>query len=443
MRPLIQSLCGPSPKGCLFNHPNGILYLDPYNQASAGGLVTQVSDRLAGANHFASAGTTRPTTSTINGRPAFRMANTQTGGPLATVPITTARTVYLVYKRNGTPAANAAILGSDGTIQNLFNFAGTGTDMFTANALAALTSTGYIRVNGRYYKIITTGLSDVYGVGATQKPAAASVLTLAASASMSFNSIGVDRCPGIVTNRCDDGDFGIVFVSNAADSVATMAATEQFMAAEYGITKPPIRTVVCSGNSLTFGVDGSIKGNGYPEQMIALLGGTDRALYNYGLGGQTTTQMIAGDPTYVDPSINQYLAGSSAGGKSAIIGWEGSNELYASMATAQVYANLVTYYQARVAAAPAGTRVGIGTIISRSQGLVPAGFYGWAATVNASLRSGATIPVADIVDFDANPNLAPGWELLPGNSLDGTHMTAQACGYAATTAAAWVQSVAP
>jgi lysophospholipase L1-like esterase len=169
--------------------------------------------------------------------------------------------------------------------------------------------------------------------------------------------------------------------------------------------------IVCDGNSLTAGQGGTP----YPKQLLSLLGGTYQ-VQNFGVGGQTTEDMIADAATQIDSNP-----------KSVLIAWEGGNDIIvdgADLATLQSRWN--TYFSARKAA---GWGVGASklvamtitprTVFTAPQNALVAQFNDW-------LRSNYTTYATHLVDLAADTRLDD-----PNDATyydDGIHMTT--AGYA-------------
>lgn len=92
--------------------------------------------------------------------------------------------------------------------------------------------------------------------------------------------------------------------------------------------------IVCDGNSLT-------RGGGttpYPQQVSERFPFSENGtlVYNKGVDGQTTPQMIADASTDIDPLYNASV-------KSVLIAWEVGNDIYFNGSVLNAYNNFVTY----------------------------------------------------------------------------------------------------
>jgi hypothetical protein len=153
---------------------------------------------------------------------------------------------------------------------------------------------------------------------------------------------------------------------------------------------------VGDGNSLTFGT-GAGAGFDYVKQLVALLGATWNS-WNFGVPGQTTTQMSSDAATQIDPILQD-------GNTKHILGaWEITNELSASVAVATAYANFVAYCQARKAA---GWKVIAFTVLPRSDAGLPGGFETARQSANTSIRANWPTFADALCDVAAQANIGP------------------------------------
>ena len=106
-----------------------------------------------------------------------------------------------------------------------------------------------------------------------------------------------------------------------------------------GVITSVVRQLIFDGNSLTAGL-GSTGGRTYPAQVLSQLPMYDGT--NFGVNGQTTTQMASDAASQIDPLVSP---------ANILIAWEIRNEIVVGGATAQqAYDRFVSYCQARRAA---------------------------------------------------------------------------------------------
>jgi len=135
--------------------------------------------------------------------------------------------------------------------------------------------------------------------------------------------------------------------------------------------------IVFDGNSLTYRpADTDV--TPYPTQCVRLLGEANYEWYNFGVGGQITTQMTADAPTEIDVLFDRRRS------KNIVVAWEVSNDLFFGASAATAYANYVAYCNARRAA---GFTVVAVTVLPRSGVGTPGSFEADRGTVNTSIRS--------------------------------------------------------
>ena len=440
---------GPSlPAAWLANQ--ALLWLDPdIGLVSAGGLVSQITDRSPNKNHATASGGDRPATDTINGHPAYLLDGGAHNVPTLGTAISTARAIFMVYDRTGlaSPPVLSPILGSNAS---LFDFAAgsSAPDMFdgthTSIALESVSQggTAEVRINGDWSEVWNEAST---GFGPIQKPSGPSVITLLAGAGVHFNNLGMDR----ITSRVDHSRRRDLVALSFVPSPATVVSIENYLMAKSGITPSlPSRAVVFSGDSLTAG-NGATVGNDAPTLTIALLNTPSlwkgngayvafkTRAFNAGVGGTTNTDLLALDPVNVYRKLSRYHA------VNAVILGGGTNDLARQGLTpAQAVAAKVALYQQTVAACP-GVFVGATTVVTRSDfgAGTPSNFYALAASFNSLLA--AALPTGAIVDWASHPNLGPGWELNGSYSTDQVHGTNTSYPFFAAVNAAWLNTAAP
>lgn len=129
----------------------------------------------------------------------------------------------------------------------------------------------------------------------------------------------------------------------------TASATNKIQNPKINTPAPFNKRIICHGNSLTYGASTTNPATkSYPgllqaEPNIVALNGK---VYNKGVNGQTTPQMIANGAAEVDSLYDSTV-------RTILIGWEGGNDLANNIITGtEAYNNLVTYYNARRTANP-------------------------------------------------------------------------------------------
>jgi len=175
--------------------------------------------------------------------------------------------------------------------------------------------------------------------------------------------------------------------------------------------------VVFDGNSLTFGTP---NGNteSYPHQMMyAVRSGWD--WYNFGVAGQTTTQMSTDFDAQILPLFNATRS------KQFLCAWEIGNQLIAIGAT-QAHTNFKAYCDHARAVLPAGTKIIVANIPPR----ITSGFNTARATVNALIAANWATYADALVDLASDATI--GQDSSTSNATyyqaDQIHMTA--AGYA-------------
>lgn len=183
-----------------------------------------------------------------------------------------------------------------------------------------------------------------------------------------------------------------------------------------------LKTVVCDGNSLTAGQGGTP----YPSQLATLLG-TTYSVLNYGVGGQTTADMIADAATQIDPIP-----------KGTLVAWEAGNDIVNGADLATTIARWQQYFSDRKTA---GWGVGSSRLITMTvtpRTTFTAGQETIRTQFNDWLRANYSTYATNLVDVAADarlqdPNSATYY------SGDGVHFST--AGYAVV--AALVRAVIP
>lgn len=113
--------------------------------------------------------------------------------------------------------------------------------------------------------------------------------------------------------------------------------------------------IVCDGNSITQGGFGGTYT--YPQLLSQQTGFETATFYNFGVGGQQTSQMTADAATQIDPLI-------SGSAENILIAWEVGNDIYYNGDATAAYNRFRDYCLARQAA---GWRVIVLTCPARTQ----------------------------------------------------------------------------
>lgn len=128
------------------------------------------------------------------------------------------------------------------------------------------------------------------------------------------------------------------FVYSGVKTPVEIINLHQWLARGFSDTITWTPQVICDGNSLTFGFGTSSTSNSYPQQLQTLLGGAVVwAVYNFGVNGQTTTQMISDFSTQIAPLYNIYRQ------KNILVVFEAGNEILANLSSTTVLTNLTNY----------------------------------------------------------------------------------------------------
>lgn len=146
--------------------------------------------------------------------------------------------------------------------------------------------------------------------------------------------------------------------------------------------------IVFDGNSLTAG-QGAASGMDYPAQLIALLealGITGIADYNFGVGGQTTTDMDSDAASQIDTLI-------LPGVQNILFAWEIGNDIYFNGDVSAAQTRFQNYCLARQAA---GWTVIVFTLTPRNQSTA---FGDDVTTYNTKLNSANTWLRANYTGF--------------------------------------------
>jgi lysophospholipase L1-like esterase len=150
-------------------------------------------------------------------------------------------------------------------------------------------------------------------------------------------------------------------------------------------------TVVCDGNSLTFGVGGK----SYPSQLQLILGRRFQVI-NKGVSAQTTVKMLQDVGTDIDSLIRN-------SNKSLIcVAWECTNDMFFGADAITAFNNFKNYCQARRAS---GFKVVALTVLPRSEPGTPANFESQRQILNTFLRKHWRDFADALADVAADRNL--------------------------------------
>lgn len=153
--------------------------------------------------------------------------------------------------------------------------------------------------------------------------------------------------------------------------------------------------LVFDGDSNTLGV-GTIGGQSYPAQVVAILGGGNPN-NNFGVNGKTIVTMIANAPSQIDPLYN------AAHGRDTVICEGGSNDIaFATGQATTTYNNIVIYCNARRAV---GWRTYVMTILPRSDVGIQPNFEVDRQAINADIRANWNTFADGLIDIAANTSI--------------------------------------
>ncbi len=199
---------------------------------------------------------------------------------------------------------------------------------------------------------------------------------------------------------------------------------------QYPFDSTPL--VVFDGDSLTRGYGLNITTDSYPYQLRSSLSG-----YTYdveGANGESLSTMLANAPTNIDPLYNSRRT------KNIVVIWGGINDfIWDSKTAAQVYADTVSYGQARRAA---GWKVVVVTTLPTGNASAPADYETKRTTLNANILANWNTFADAIADPGADATI--GQTSSPNNTSyyqsDKTHLTAVGATIVANLVKAAIQS---
>ncbi len=156
------------------------------------------------------------------------------------------------------------------------------------------------------------------------------------------------------------------------------------------------RLIVCDGDSLTLGSQSSSADKPYPALVKFILGSTKWTVTNLGVNSQSLVTCVANAAANVD---SLYNAGNTT---NICVLWAGTNDIQLNSRTAaQVYADTITYGQARQAA---GWKVVVLTTLPRQNS---AAFETTRQTLNASIRANWATFADALADVGNDAALGP------------------------------------
>lgn len=190
--------------------------------------------------------------------------------------------------------------------------------------------------------------------------------------------------------------------------------------------------IVFDGNSLTVG-QGATAGNDYPSQVTALIS-TPHTYYNFGVGAQTTTDMVADAASQIDSLYNADLP------INIVVAWEITNEIYYGTTAQAAYDNFVAYCQARKAA---GFKVVALTVLPRSNAGTPADFEDKRQSANSLIRANWGTFADALADVAADSRIGDAGDELDTTyyNADQVHMTDAGYGIIAATVKASLDGI--
>ncbi len=156
------------------------------------------------------------------------------------------------------------------------------------------------------------------------------------------------------------------------------------------------RLLVCDGDSLTLGTQSSGADKPYPALLKFIFGTPKWTVTNLGVSGQSLVTCIANAAANVDSLYN------AANTTNICLCWAGTNDLKLNGRTAaQVYADTITYCQARQAA---GWKVVVLTTLPRQN---DATFETTRTTLNTSIRTNWATFADALADVGGDAQLGP------------------------------------
>ena len=195
------------------------------------------------------------------------------------------------------------------------------------------------------------------------------------------------------------GINGVTAFYNKALSDAEQLSAYRSLAAKLrarGVTNTndAYNSVICDGDSMTYGSYASDWYHSYPNQLRTI--NPSISVLNLGVGGQRIDTMLTNAPTVVDP-----LYMSTGVSKSIVICWGGSNDLAVfGRSDTDVYNDIASYCSGRQTT---GFKVIVLTILPRTD--CTAGEETYRQSVNTSIRANWATFADALVDVAADTRL--------------------------------------
>ena len=318
-------------------------------------------------------------------------------------PLSTVRTVYLVYKQTGASQDNRTPLGH----ATLFDWhGGSGTLMLSPTNAAAAVMNGSAYVNG----FLDTAAN-------IERPTSEfRVLAFVTTGNTNVGAIFTDR---LVAGRFLAGDLAEIWLYSAQHTAPQVASAVGALKLRWGVTNatPLRRRVVLDGDSIT--------NNSYAVRVVNCLVGncaspspiTNNSWFstNYAVSGQTIVMMQSDAATEIDPTYSGHRA------KEVLAAFGGTNDLYFGSSLASLQTNYQAYCTSRRAA---GFKVVAATILPRSNSGTPGTFEANRLAFNTWLRANYTTFADALADFAANGTMGcTGCETNATFYLDLVHPT--------------------
>jgi len=217
-------------------------------------------------------------------------------------------------------------------------------------------------------------LAQFCGMGTSE----AATGNLQASGTMTIGDLSTGASPSIFSVK---GDISEIIFYNRALTDAEIVEVETYLIDKYAITTT---SMSFDGDSLTSG-SGSTSGLTFPQQTYNALYAASGLSYawtykNFGVSGQTLTQMIANAATNIDPGLRTYRE------RNVVIVFAGTNDIgIEGVDGPTAFNRLSTYCNARRSA---GRQVIVISMLPRRLDLVSPTFTADRAAFNALLTAG-------------------------------------------------------
>lgn len=281
-----------------------------------------------------------------------------------------------------------------------------------------------VYVTSSLYSVAVSGAVPTYIRPATQKEVVTSIFDGSASWLEGRNggrtvTLAASSPAGVVFGDAWTPGYGAncrmyqMIICDRAFTAIERAKLKTWMHSNRLISTEPTTLIVCDGNSITlgFGVGAS---DAYPAKLGTSLGNA-YAVVNYGVTGQTTTNMSSDAATQIDSTLPAYSTSA------VLIAWEATNDIFlgADLATCQSRWN--TYFSARVTAgwASNGSKLVAMTCIARGNFSDQPGMSAILDSWNTWLRANYSTYATHLVDVAADARLS--------NFNDTTYYQADKC----------------